>query len=228
MPGPRPEFERLPLVMAREGERWVSVPQRDAKPQTGKRPGVQGPIDDAFTSPFLCVRPTGTAWNAEANNYSIAALDRFAEEWRHYFRGECPVKNDRDVTAEDANTRNLILFGDPGSNAWIAKALPSLPLEWTKETLRFRGEEYSAKDHLPALIQPSPFPNVSYNPRYIVLNSGHTFRESELAKVNYLLFPRWGDWAVLKVAGSKPSGSGADAAPLEEVLKAGFFDEAWK
>ena len=46
---------------------------------------------------------------------------------------------------------------------------------------------------------------------------------------HYLLFPRWGDWAVLKVAGSKSGGvSGANAAPLEEVLKAGFFDEAWK
>lgn len=230
MPGPRPEFDPLPLVMAREGDRWVSVPQRDAKPATGKRPGIQGPIDDAFTSPFLCVRPTGTAWNAAANDYAVAALDRFAEEWRHYFRGECPVKNDRDVTAEDFNTKNLILFGDPGSNAWIAKALPSLPLEWSKETLRFRGKEYSAKDHLPALIQPSPFPNVSHKPRYVVLNSGHTFRESELAKVNYLLFPRWGDWAVLKVDGGKPVASQSNPAPatLEEVIRAGFFDEDWK
>lgn len=220
--------------IVRDGNTWRLLDDRTPDSGRRKRPGQQGPIDDAFTAPFLCVRPTGEAWNKTTNEYARAALDRFAEEWKHYFRGDCPVKDDVDVTDEDVRSKNLILFGDPGSNRWIAKALPALPLEWSRESVKFRGETYPAKDHLPALIHPSPFGdgdsgNADARNRYIVLNSGHTFRESELAKVNYLLFPRWGDWAVLKVAGGKPSGAnGAGAAPLEEVLKAGFFDEAWK
>lgn len=223
-----PDHGAANLYFARDGAGWKRIEWTDPSLRTGKRTGLQGPIDDAFTSAFLCVRPTGKAWNAEVNAYADAALDRFAEEWRHYFRGECPIKNDTEVNDDDLRSKNLILFGDPGSNVWIERALPSLPLKWTKESLTFRGDEYAAKDHLPALIAPSPF-DVPHRlefrtPRYVVLNSGHTFRESELSRVNYLLFPRWGDWAVLKIPTPID-----DRAPLrEEVLKAGYFNEEWR
>ena len=54
----------------------------------------------------------------------------------------------------------------------------------------------------------------------MVLNSGHTFHEKELATLNYLLFPRLGDWAVIKV----PDDPSRPAA--EVVVRSGFFDEA--
>jgi hypothetical protein len=126
------------------------------------------------------------------------------------------------VTADDVRTRNLILFGDPGSNRWIAKTLPHLPLAWTKETLRLGGRECSASNHVPALIAPNPLPGGEG--RYIVLNSGHTFHETELAKLNYLLFPRWGDWAILQI-----DSTSKQSTPLEErVVLAGYFDESWQ
>lgn len=187
-----------------------------------KRPGLQGPIDDAFTTRFLCVRGTGTPWNAAVHNYSHASLKRFAQEWRQYFRGDLPVKDDRDVTEEDVQTCHLILFGDPGSNAWIARTLPQLPVLWNKETLVVGKDTYPAENHLPALIAPNPDPKGAG--KYVVLNSGHTFRETELAKLNYLLFPRWGDWAVLQIEPDR----NADEFPSEKVLKAGYFNEDWQ
>jgi len=40
-----------------------------------------------------------------------------------------------------------------------------------------------------------------------------------LAKLNYLLFPRWGDWAVLQIDPSRPA-----TEPLtEKVLRAGYL-----
>ena len=76
--------------------------------------------------------------------------------------------------------------------------------------------------HVPLLIQPSPFAAG----HYVVLNSVHTFREKELASLNYLLFPRLGDWAILKLGGRIPA---SPSEPLqEEVLKTGFFDEQWR
>jgi len=107
------------------------------------------------------------------------------------------VKDDAAVTDEDVRTKNLILFGDPGSNKWIAQALPNLPLTWSQETLQLGGRDYPARDHMPALIAPNPLSEP--NGHYVVLNSGHTFHEAELEKLNYLLFPRWGDWAVIRV-----------------------------
>ena len=106
------------------------MPARWAKSRSsGKRPGLQGPIDDAFTTPFLCVRGTGTAWNPAVQAWADANLKRFAYEWARYFRGELPIKDDTDVTEDDIRRCNLILFGDPGSNRWIARVLPKLPIE---------------------------------------------------------------------------------------------------
>ena len=107
---------------------------------TGKRPGLQGPIDDAFTAPFLCVRGTGKPWNPEVGAWADASLRRFAYEWARYMRGDLPVKNDTEVTADDVPTKHLILFGDPGSNSWIAKALPKLPVTWTRDEVTLGGE----------------------------------------------------------------------------------------
>jgi len=61
-------------VFERRDGRW----QAGAPPTEGKRPGLQGPIDDAFTTPFLCVRGTGQAWNPKVQAWSEANLRRFA------------------------------------------------------------------------------------------------------------------------------------------------------
>lgn len=195
-------------VLARRGETWEVADG----PLDGKRPGLQGPIDDAFTTPFLCVRGTGRAWHPAVGSWADASLRRFAAEWRRYFRGELPVKDDTAVSEEDVRRCNLILFGDPSSNGWIAKVLPKLPLVWTREQVRLGSTVHPAETHAPALIQPNPLAPG----RYVVLNSGHTFREKELSTLNYLLFPRWGDWAVVR------------AAEEEAVVRAGFFGERWE
>jgi predicted acyl esterase len=201
---------RQTVIGKRDG-RWVYLGERGAVKLVGKRPGLQGPIDDAFTTRFLCVRGTGQPWNSTAQAWAEASLQRFAHAWDRYFRGRLPVKNDSDVTEDDVRRCNLILFGDPGSNRWIAQVLPHLPLTWTKHELEIDGRKYAAADHVAVLIQPNPLAA----DRYVVLNSGHTFGEKELASLNYLLFPRLGDWAVLKM----PSG---------EPISAGFFDEQWR
>ncbi|MFN9968739.1 MAG: hypothetical protein ACK58T_02465, partial [Phycisphaerae bacterium] len=61
------------------------------------------------------------------------------------------------------------------------------------------------------------------NQRYVVLNSGHTFRKDDLAAFNYLLYPRWGDWAVLKIGESAAQNTSA----AENVIDVGYFDEQW-
>ena len=209
-----------PVIGRRDGT-WAYLGELGAVALDGKRPGLQGPIDDAFTTPFLCVRGTGRGWNPAVRAWADASLARFAAEWHRYFRGELPVKDDNAVTAEDVKRCNLILFGDPGSNALIPRVLPGLPVVWTEKELKVGKEAYAAADHAPVLIHPNPLAPG----RYVVLNSGHTFREKELASLNYLLFPRLGDWAVVGVRGTPPANP--PGAPAEEVIRAGFFDERW-
>src|SRR5205807_9022349 len=115
-------------VIGKRGSKWVYLGELDTLKTEGKRPGLQGPIDDAFTTPFLCVRGTGKPWNPAVQAWSDASLKRFAGEWHHYLRGELPIKDDTEVTEDDLKRCNLLLFGDPGSNRWINKVLPQMPI----------------------------------------------------------------------------------------------------
>jgi predicted esterase len=204
------------VLLAKRDGRWAVV--RELEDATGKRPGVHGPIDHAFNSSFLCVLGTGTPNHAQMHKAAAAQLDRFRREWDKYFRGDLPIKKDTEVTDTDLKSKNLVLFGDPGSNSLIAKALPKLPIRWSMDALEFGPDRFDPASHLPILIQSSPFAK----DRYLVLNSGHTFHEADFKGTNALLYPRLGDYAVVK-----PTPTDKDPAAFE-VVTAGLFDEEWK
>ncbi|MES2791801.1 MAG: hypothetical protein V4719_19430 [Planctomycetota bacterium] len=88
--------------------------------------------------------------------------------------------------------------------------------------MKWGAETYPASNHLPAFIAPNPLPTAAG--RYVVINSGHTFRGIDFATINYLLFPRWGDWAVLQIDPQRP----ATEPVTETVLKFGYFNEEWR
>jgi hypothetical protein len=211
----------LHVYLEKRDGKWASVlPERittDRARNPQKLSGLQGPIDDAFTAPFLCVRGTGKPWHVATQDYADANLRRFQEEWSRYFRGELPVKDDLDVSPEDVAGRHLVLFGDPASNALIDQVLPRLPLKWTKETIKLDDREYSSAEHVPVLIYPSPLGLE----RYVVLNSGHTFHADDFRGTNALLFPRLGDFALLKLKSDK------NDPMATEVQRAGLFDDFW-
>src|SRR5260221_625024 len=90
---------------------------------------LQGPIDDAFLDPFLMVRPTGRPWNDEVNQQALRSMARFDRLWGRFFRGHPFVKDDKDVTKADFARYHVVLFGDPGSNKWIAEEHDVIPGE---------------------------------------------------------------------------------------------------
>ncbi len=179
--------------------------------------GLTGPVDDAFMERFLFVRPTGKAMNEKVGSWVAAELDHAQKMWRKLYRGEVLIKDDRDVTDADIATCNLILWGDPQSNALLARVLPKLPLTWTGDKLTLAGNDCESATHAPILIYPNPL-----NPqRYVVLNSGVTQRESHLG-TSALTTPKLPDFAVINLD-TPPDGE----AP-GDVVHAGFFDESWQ
>jgi hypothetical protein len=171
---------------------------------------LQGPIDDAFNGPFLCVRPTGKPHHPAAAKLADVRLSDFLRNYAKWLRGDPPVRDDRDITDNDIRERNLILFGDPSSNRILARLASRLPLKWSAETIQAGSQRFAAADHLLVMIYPNPL-----NPsRYVVLNSGHTFGEAEFRGTNALLFPRLGDWAVLTASG--------------DPAAAGLLDDDWR
>ncbi len=216
------------IHLVRDAQGWRQVAGDDSVLRSGKRPGLQGPLDDAFCSRFLCVRGTGEPWHSQVQQWVDARLAAFAEEWSHYFRGELPIKRDSEVTEEDVARCHLILFGDPGSNAWIARALATarLPMTWTRDEIRLAGVTAASADHVPVLIQPNPLDKSGEH--YVVLNSGHTFGAAELGAVNYLLFPRLGDWAVFQADSSRARKADPRVFVDPTLLDSGYFDENWR
>jgi hypothetical protein len=200
---------------------WVAAAGIEQAPGSlAKRHGLQGPIDDAFIEPFLFVRPTGKSPNAAVGQWVDVELPHQIQRWKELFRGDVRVKDDRDVTREDLERYHLILWGDPSSNQILAQAAAKLPIRWTTDTIqagRSPGGSHSAQSCVVAMIYPNPL-----NPdRYIVLNSGPTFRE-EHDRTNSQQTPKLPDWAVLDVTAA-PTGRAAG-----KVLDAGFFDESWQ
>jgi len=127
------------------------------------------------------------------------------------------VKNDTEITAQDIADKNLILWGDPASNKLIAKVLSGLPISYDKQALRLGSKTWPAEHHVPALIYPNPL-----NPRkYVVLNSGFTYREYDYLN-NARQVPKLPDFAVYDI--NVPTTSRRAAG----VVEAGFFDEQWK
>jgi dienelactone hydrolase len=183
-----------------------------------KRHNLQGPIDDAFMQPFVCVRGTGTPWNADHAAWVTWTLDRFASEFDKWLRGKVPIVNDTEVTSEMMLEKNLILFGDPGSNSVLAKVAPRLPVRWTTTGIGVFGESYETASHGLSMIYPNPM-----SPRkYVVVNSGHTFHAADFKNSNAWLFPRLGDIAVQKFEKLEAGGY------KETIVQADFFDSSWK
>ncbi len=214
---PPPESDRSWAVHLRHvNGTWYPVDEPFTT-SLAKRPGLQGPIDDAFLTKFIVVRPTGVPFHPETAKWVEAELNHFVEHWRKQFRGEILVRDDKSVTAEELAGANVILWGDPSSNSLIGKVAANLPLKWTKATLEMAGKKVSSANHLPALIYPNPLaPD-----HYVVLNSGFTYREYDYLN-NARQIAKLPDWALLNI--SIPATPKAPAG----VAEAGFFGESWE
>jgi dienelactone hydrolase len=182
-----------------------------------KRHGLQGPIDDAFLDRFVMVKPTGRPINDAVGKWAESEMNHAITHWRQQFRGEAIVKDDTDITGTDIASSNLVLWGDPASNAILAKIADKLPVKWTKDGVVAGGETFKADTHVPVLIYPN-----SLNPRkYVVVNSGFTYREYDYLN-NARQVPKLPDFAVIDI--TSPVTSRAPG----KVVKAGFFDEKWE
>jgi hypothetical protein len=203
----------------------VSLHQARGQWRLGKRPGeglrkqhgLQGPIDDAFMDSFIFVRPTGKPLHEQPGKWAASELDRAIEHWRRHFRGVARMKDDTAVTPEDIASANLVLWGDPGSNAVLKQIADKLPIRWDEKQIDAGQKQYASDKHALIAIYPNP-----QNPnRYVVLNSGFTFREYAYLN-NARQVPMLPDWAVVDL--STPPNSVWPG----KIVDADFFNEQWK
>jgi pimeloyl-ACP methyl ester carboxylesterase len=182
-----------------------------------KRHGLQGPIDDAFLDSFIMVRPTGPPLNDVVAKWTRSEQDRAIHQWRFLFRGETPVKDDTAVTDADIASSNLVLWGDPRSNGVLARIADKLPIHWTADSITVGGHRFPSATSAAVMIYPNPL-----NPKkYVVINSGFTFRESANSSNSWQV-AELPDYAVVDLT------SPPDARWPGKIALAGFFGEKWE
>lgn len=205
IPTDKPRVNRF----VKTADQWASLGSPPAGP--AKTPGLQGPIDDAFMDSFVMVAPSG-----DAGAWVKAEMKHAVDHWRKQFRGDAPVKKDAEVADADIANSNLILWGDPKSNAVLAKIADKLPVKWTDSGVTLGDKTYPAS-HVPVMIYPNPL-----NPKkYVVLNSGFTFREYDYLN-NARQVSKLPDYAIIDT--STPPNSRYPG----KVVRAGFFGEKWE
>ena len=204
------------VLLMRDATQWRLGPA--AEPAgLRKRPGLQGPIDDAFTAPFLYVLPDKPCASPAVEAWLQWELAHQRDRWRWLMRGDVRAKKASAVTADDITKFNLILWGDTAANSITARVLPTLQVNWTAVGISIGLKEFTGDKLVPVMIRPNPL-----NPqRYVVFNSGLTFREAH-SKTNSLQNPHLPDWAVVDLT-TPPD----DKSP-GKIRDAGFFGEQWE
>ena len=99
----------------------------------------------------------------------------------------------------------------------LARIADKLPVRWTADSIIAGKQHWSASTHAPILIYPNPL-----NPKkYVVLNSGFTFREYDYLN-NARQVPKLPDYAIVDTT----------TPPNErypgKIVTAGFFGEKWE
>ena len=201
--------------LSREDNAWV--PRGRNPERLMKKPGLQGPVDDAFMERFVFVLPSGQSDDKDLNQWVKEESTHAMTHWRKHFRGDIRQIRDDELTEDIVTNSNLILFGDHKSNSVIQKIADQLPVRWEAETIRIGNHSVPKAGHVPVLIHPNPL-NRS---RYIVLNSGFTFREYAYLN-NARQTPKLPDWALIDITDQ------ANSRDPGIVRYAGFFDEYWQ
>lgn len=223
------ELESLSYVRRRSDRSWggrfrlvngkwelvspIEPPSKDLV----KKHDLQGPIDDAFMSPFLFVKPTAAGRHPEVDKWVESEFNRAVREWHRQMRGEARVKTSEELQPADIENYHLILWGDAQSNPTIAKVAGSLPIQWGAEQITVGEQKFDAKTHAPVLIYPNPL-----NPeKYVVLNSSFTYREYDYLN-NARQVPKLPDWAIIDLT------TPPDARWPGKVVAGEFFGEKWE
>jgi len=169
-----------------------------------KRPGLQGPIDDAFMAPFIVSVPKNRAPSAKHQRWIEFEIQHFKKRWKELFRGELRIKNELELTKEDHANYNIIAWGTPQNSALV------------RSVIKY-ASDHDPLNQVVSMIRPNPI-----NPKkYLVVNSGPTFRENH-DRTNSLQNPKFGDWVIIDLRADP------DGETPGKIISSGFFDEKWE
>lgn len=205
------------MLLARGANGWTTV---SSFPERRKRSGLSGPIDDAFLSPFLVVLPSGRAESPGVEQWIQCEYQLFKMRWESLFRGKLRVILDKDVTSEDMERFNLVCWGTTASNSVLGAAFEKSEfgrIRWKGREISVVDRKFDSRNSVLAMIYPNPLQPA----RYLVVNSGPTFRPAH-DRTNSLQNPQLPDWVVFQDLQTR------NAESAGKIANCGFFDDRWQ
>jgi len=226
--GPREALgDRVHLLRPDPGGPWR--PGFPTPPEDGlsKRPGLSGPITDAYVVPLVHVYGTQRPDQAEALR---DAAERGARGWPLWlWRFQQPVMADVDVDPETLASSHLVLYGTPGSNAVLDAVADELPIRVTAGGngpggVIVGGERIaSGPDVGVRFVFPSPQALAAGRDRYLVVQAGTT---PDAVTAGHRLPDFLPDWVVYdeRTTRSRPRLLTGSRRPVAM----GWFDDHWQ
>jgi len=200
------------------GTRWVP-----GSPDPGllrKRPGLEGPVDEVFLTPFILVYGT-QGDDPDLLQDLRDEAGRFASEWSRRFGAFPRLCADTDLTPEDAQRLNLVLFGRPDQNLVLQRYADRLPIRISKDVIDAFGTRCTGEDVGTIFCYPNPDLPDRMLVVYAPLGRPAAFqmhtRFGKWFNWGVFDFRKWFDYAVYDARTRDP----------ETFLKVGFFDATW-
>jgi hypothetical protein len=229
-----------------DGSPWWSAADVPAVPLAPtKRRGLEGPIGDAFLSPFVVAYACHGEPSQAARHREEA--EAFARGWNDFFvHGPGIVAQSEDaITEEDLARANLVLFGclDCSRLLRLAERSAALPVAISHNAVRVRPAWAAEREYLGPqfgafLVCPNPLSGFR---RYLVVCSGRWYTQPnaatpqgldyDLEKLpwaypDYFVFNNdQGQLPFVLNVNNKPPVTYYEAASFCE---AGYFDERWR
>jgi dienelactone hydrolase len=207
------DFSSLTFSQTRKGRFVLRTPRHKG---LWKKPGLYGPIKEAYFSPFIFVY--GTAGSPEETEVNLHIARNKAQKWWYRGNGWVRIIPDTSMTKQITKNYNLILFGGPGSNLVSRRINPRLPISIHGQRVKFGNKKLSQSQLALKIVYPNPF-----NPeKLVVVNAGTDPEGMKLVEVLDTLHSSAGLPDYIIYGGDiKTQGWGG-------VIAAGFFGSDWK
>lgn len=205
--------QRRTAQAAVDGWSWnLITPPQVASCWCSKRPGLCGPLDQAFHGPFLLV--AGTAGTEAQSQALRAQAEAWAEQWYDFCEARPPLLTDTTVSKEQLEDHNLILFGTPRTNSLLGRVAGALPLKIGDHRYQVGDRIYQGPTLGLALVYPNPLAPR----RLVVVFSGETW--GRRLSINHK-FDQLPDYIVYDTAAQEYDDT-------DQHLCAGLFNASWQ